>query len=85
MNEKKGCCCFSMKTYDNYLYTWCPDKSIIKNNNANRFVNNKKNNKVCTATPNSNGEDWNNTYVYLNTVNGIEVKRLAYMACDYVS
>ena len=79
--QKRGC--FTKKTYDNYLYTWCPDKNFTKNIGANG-VSNKKSEKFCNATANSNGEDWNCTYVYNLVVDIAEQKRLAYVACDYV-
>jgi len=79
--QKRGC--YTKKTYDNYLYTWCPEKNVTKNTGINRGVE-KKNDRFCNATANSNGEDWACTYVYQNAIVGVEQKRLAYMACDYV-
>jgi len=78
--QKRGC--FTRKTYDNYLYTWCPEKNVTKN--VGGSIGNKKSQRFCNATANSNGEDWNCTYVYNLVVDIAEPKRLAYVACDYV-
>ena len=76
--QKRGCC--SLKTYGNYIYSWCPDKTKNKPTGIGVGVN--KN--YCTAIPYSQGEDWVTTYSYnLTTING-KVERLAYVACDYV-
>ena len=49
--QKRGC--FTRKTYDNYLYTWCPEKTVTKNIGG---VGGKKFERFCNATANSNGE-----------------------------
>jgi hypothetical protein len=41
--------------------------------------------KGCDALPNSQGEDWTNGYVYEVVVVDGQVKKLAYVACDYVA
>lgn len=79
--DRRGC--YTRKTYDNYLYTWCPEKNVTKNTGSN-LITNKKRQRFCNATAGSNGEDWNCTYVYQVVVDGPEQKRLAYVACDYV-
>ena len=75
--EKRGC--YTIKTYNSRLYTWCPDKTINKAVTG-RVV--KK--KYCTAIPYSQGEDWICTYVYQNVIIADTLKRLAYVECDYV-
>lgn len=79
--DRRGC--YTRKTYDNYLYTWCPEKNVTKDTGVTSGTNKKKE-KFCNATANSNGEDWNCTYVYQLVVDGTQQKRLAYVACDYV-
>lgn len=48
--QQRGC--FTRKTYDNNLYTWCPEKSITKNNGSR---GSKKQTRFCNATASSNG------------------------------
>ena len=75
--EKRGC--FAVKTYGNYLYTWCPEAPTYKKEKSNL---DKK--YFCDATPGSQGQDWICTYVYdLSVFNGVQ-ERIAYVACDYV-
>jgi hypothetical protein len=60
------------------LYKWSPvpTNKTIKNGDGRKFF--------CTATPNSQGEDWRVTYVYeIVVINGVQ-HRIAYVACDYV-
>lgn len=75
--EKRGC--YSLKTYNNYLYTWCPEAPVYSKSQ------NKINKKYyCTATAGSQGEDWICSYVYdISVFNGVQ-ERIAYVACDYV-
>lgn len=66
-------------------FFWAPQPNDFSKNsarNVDRDVNGK--NTFCTATPNSQGEDWGIRYVYqVDVVNQIQ-KRLAYVECDYV-
>ena len=75
--ERRGC--YTLKTYGPKLYTWCPQTDIKKNN-----LKNPDYTKKCTATPGSQGEDWNCTYVYDLVVVNNKQKRLAYVECGYV-
>ena len=73
--------CYTVKTYDNNLYTWCPD------NSGNKIVGNSSKGgrkTFCNATALSQGEDWVCRYVYDTALVSNEQKRLAYVACDYV-
>lgn len=74
----KGRQTLARKGGDKGLYKWTPftdDKKVRKRGQTNFY---------CTATPNSNGEDWIVTYVYELTVeNGVQ-HRYAYVECDYV-
>ena len=74
---KRGC--YTVKTYNSNLYTWCPDKTINKSIGAKNI---KK--SYCTAVPYSQGEDWICKYVYQNVIVSGALKRLAYVECDYV-
>jgi hypothetical protein len=75
---------FVQKTYSAQLYKWSPDTTIVKKNKDNN--NGKSNGKpyYCTATPNSQGEDWITTYCYNIVVLNGQQQRIAYVACDYV-
>lgn len=76
---KQGC--YTVKSYDNNLYSWCPEEPTY-----NKTVNKRSGKKFfCDAIPGSQGQDWICTYVYnaIVTPSG-EHKRLAYVACDYV-
>lgn len=61
------------------LYKWSPlptDKKNSKIGGVRKYF--------CSATPNSQGEDWVTTYVYeVVIINGIKEKH-AYVVCDYV-
>jgi hypothetical protein len=79
--QKKGC--YTIKTYQNKLYTWCPEKPTYnKNTGINRAKNSKK--YSCTATPGSQGEDWITTYCYNIVNNNGLLQKIAYVECDYV-
>lgn len=80
--QKRGC--YTRKTYNNYLYTWCPENNVTKSTGINGRIN-KKRDRFCNAIAYSRGEDWFCTYVYQNIIEAGEQKRLAYMACDYVT
>jgi hypothetical protein len=75
--QKRGC--YTLKTHSDYLYTWCPDKTVNKAQAGKNVIKN-----YCTAIPYSQGEDWVCTYVYQNAIIDGILKRLAYVACDYV-
>lgn len=61
------------------LYTWSPIK-----NDKKRKGKGQVDKFFCSATPNSQGEDWRVTYVYtITVVDGVQ-HRIAYVACDYV-
>ena len=77
--EKRGC--YTIKTYQNYLYTWCPDNQIKKRGNPAAGGNAKK---FCNAIPYSQGEDWICKYVADTIMQNNEQRKLAYVACDYV-
>lgn len=69
------------------IYKWCP--GVI---NYDKQLNSGRQSKIkpttpyfCTATPNSQGVDFINTYVYNNILVNGTPSRLAYVACDYVS
>ena len=69
---------FTRKPYNNQLYKWSPDtttKKSIKHNTTPYF---------CSATPNSQGEDWKGGYVYEVVILNGQQKRLAYVECDYI-
>jgi hypothetical protein len=75
---KRGC--YAIKTYGNYLYTWCPEAPTYSN--KGKGMGDKK--SYCDALPSSQGQDWICTYVYnISVLNG-EQQRLAYVECDYV-
>ena len=62
------------------LYKWSPDANqITKAKIAKQF-----NDFFCTAIPGSQGEDRITTYVYDSVIVNGEVKKLAYVECDYV-
>lgn len=69
---------FTQKTYGAQLYKWSPesnDKKIVKNVKP----------YYCSATPNSQGQDWMSTYSYnLFVTPAGEQQKLAYVECDYV-
>ena len=69
---------FTAKTYGAQLYKWSPIPSEKK-------ISRSEKPSFCSASPNSQGQDWITTYVYNFSVtpNG-EQQRLAYVACDYV-
>lgn len=62
------------------LYKWSPipsDKRATKTGQQGNYF--------CSATPNSQGEDWTITYLYtITVVDGVQHK-IAYVACDYVA
>lgn len=75
---------FTKKTYSAPLYKWSPLDNTISNLDANLKARNNKRPYYCSATPNSQGQDWVTTYVYkIIVVNG-QQQRIAYVACDYV-
>lgn len=70
---------FTLKTYGAQLYKWEPIPADKK-----RTGREGKRPTFCTATPGSQGEDWNCNYVYdLTVING-QQHRFAYVECDYV-
>lgn len=74
---------FIRKSLTKEIYKWSPQPNNFGSNKINRDDNVQTKN-YCTATPFSNGEDWIVTYVYNeNYVDG-NIKREAYVACDYV-
>lgn len=77
--------CYAPKTYQNELFTWCPDRSIRKTNQNGGmgvFVNKQIG---CSSAPNTQGNDWNTTYSYVIAVTSSGVQqRMPYAACDYV-
>jgi hypothetical protein len=84
--EKRGC--YALKTYGNYLYTWCPETPTYNSKKSKLIINNPNNPNnrkyYCTATPGSQGEDWISTYSYdISSFNGVQ-ERIAYVECDYV-
>jgi hypothetical protein len=62
------------------LYKWSPIPSDKKNNNKNNNI------KLyyCTATPFSNGEDRIVTYVVEKKLIDYQLRKIAYVVCDYV-
>jgi hypothetical protein len=82
--QKRGC--YTVKSYQSYQYSWCPDTSEKRGRtNAGGGMNQQNNKFYCTATPNSQGQDWITTYVYNLAVNPSGVQqRIAYVECDYV-
>lgn len=81
MEKNKKIGCYTLKTYENKLYVWCPDKTIKKRigrvgANVVKYY--------CNATAGSQGEDWRCSYVYQNRIVRGIVERSAYVACDYV-
>ena len=70
---------FTAKTYGAQLYKWSP---IPTNKTVNKPAVTPF---FCSATPNSQGQDWISTYTYIFSVTPKgEQERLAYVACDYV-
>ena len=71
---------FTRKPYNGFLYKWSPDTNTIK-----KSTQQKNGLPVgCSASANSQGEDYQVTYVYdVKTMNG-EEHRIAYVECDYV-
>lgn len=69
---------FTSKTYGAQLYKWSPipsDKKVVRRNQPPFY---------CSATPNSQGQDWITTFCYnLNVTPNGEQQHLAYVACDY--
>jgi hypothetical protein len=75
--------CYTVKTYQNYIYSWCPQPNNYGQSSA---ANNLTNQTpfYCSAIPYSQGQDWVTTYAYnINVIDG-QVERSAYVACDYV-
>ena len=77
----KGKKVFTRRPSSAFLYKWAPNESLNKKKKTLK----KSKLPFCTATPNSNGEDFNVTYVYNEVIdpNGV-VHRYAYVECDYV-
>jgi len=73
---------FTIKSYDNYLYTWSPETPTYDKNRNKNTIDKKY---YCDAIPGSQGQDWITTYSYNIAIsqNG-EQQRIAYVACDYV-
>ena len=71
---------FFRKTGGFDVYKWSPSVNNYNKQNNSR----QKTNYFCTATANSQGVDFISTYDYnIMIIDGV-VKRLAYVACDYV-
>jgi hypothetical protein len=70
---------FGGNTAAGKLYKWSPDESITKPKKKGSVFVSK-----CTATAGSQGEDNVVQYVYKRVVVAGIVKKLAYVACDYV-
>ncbi len=69
----------TIKTYQSYIYSWSPDAFEKKGGHSGGVK------YFCSATPNSNGEDWITSYCYNLLVVNSNQEKLAYVACDYVS
>ena len=71
---------FVLKTYGAELYKWSPiPTNIIKKKNMNKIRP-----SFCSATTNSDGQDWTTNYVYDIRVVKYKQQRSAYVECDYV-
>ena len=70
---------FVRKTGGFDVYSWSPEPNNIK-----RKTQGEKPIYYCTATPNSQGFDFITTYSYNVIIVDDMVKKLAYVACDYV-
>lgn len=63
-----------------FQYKWAPD-TFSKDIRPRRLrIRTRKN---CTATPGSQGEDFDTGYVYKLVINDVE-HHYAYVACDFV-
>ena len=71
---------FVLKTYGSSLYKWSP----IPTNIVKKKVSEKVRPFFCNATPGSDGQDWNTTYVYNIRTVKYRQQRSAYVECDYV-
>jgi hypothetical protein len=71
---------FVLKMFGADLYRWSP----IPTNITKKKQNYKVRPSFCSATPGSNGQDWNTTYVYNIRINKYRQERSAYVECDYV-
>jgi hypothetical protein len=77
--KTKGAKVFTRKPYDKNLYKWSPQQETKK-----AAKKSQPDGIGCTATPNSQGEDWNVTYVYEKVITNSIEHRYAYVECDYV-
>lgn len=83
--KKRGC--YTVKTYQSEIYTWCPDTTIRKkivSASIGGTANGGGAGVSCTATPNSQGYDPNVKYVFEGIIIDGLFKKLAYVECDYV-
>jgi hypothetical protein len=71
---------FVQKTYGAQLYKWSPDTTVVKT--SNNTLNKRP--YYCTATPNSQGQDWITTFAYNIVVLNGEQQKIAYVECNYV-
>jgi phenylacetate-coenzyme A ligase PaaK-like adenylate-forming protein len=68
------------KTYGAQLYKWSPDAVVVKNSKGTTGARPY----YCSATPNSQGQDWITTFAYNVVILNGEKQKIAYVACDYV-
>lgn len=68
---------FINKTYGNSLYKWSPQPTDKTKTGVGRPF-------YCTATPNSQGQDWIVNYVYDIVINNFQQERSGYVECGYV-
>jgi hypothetical protein len=71
---------FVLKMYGADLYRWSP----LPTNYSKTKTRNKERPFFCNAYPNTQGQDWNTTYVYNVGILKFKQQRLAYVECDYV-
>ena len=65
------------------LYKWSPQPTNFQKTNKEGGRREYRP-YFCNATPNSQGEDWINTYCYNIVLVNSQQTRVAYVACDYV-
>lgn len=71
---------FTRKPHNGFLYKWSPGK-----NEVNKTSNKKISSPIgCTAIANSQGQDYNTTYVYDSEIINGEEHKFAYVECGYV-
>lgn len=71
------------KPFSYNIYSWCPQPT-----NYNKTQNSRRNNNspyFCTAKAGTQGEDNISTYDYNVIIVDGAIKKLAYVACDYVT